>query len=440
MEIVMVVAPMSRTNLKLAAQIGVSGVVGRYPGSRRGEMLRLRDRVAQHGLALSVIEGYYRHGDIVRGGPQRDQEIAGIRRLIENMEAAQVPILCYNFMPNEDWLRTSIDVPERGGAQVTAFDVECLSGVAEAVKETATASQLWDNLQYFLDRVASFAADHGVTLALHPDDPPLPSLRGQSQILSTVAAFDRVMEMSDSSTNGICFCQGTFAETGVDIPKTIRHFGDRIRYVHFRDVVGAVPRFRESFHDNGKTDMWAAVQAYRESGYEGPIRPDHVPTLAGEEAWADFQPEALPEEEITVDTFNGPEGPVSAGYTMLGRLFAVGYMKGLIEAAQALPGAGVSTESVTRTGREARFPAARHRQYPPRARSEEPCPSESKLRSAWAADPYFRELASGDRHPTLQRAHHTIGVKSNPDKTNQTFSGLREVLKRSAAGRHRTTS
>ena len=79
MEIAMVVAPMSQTNFKLAAQIGVSGVVGRYPGPRPEDMLWLRDRLVEHGLKLSVIEGYCKHGDIVRGGPHRDQEITGMR-------------------------------------------------------------------------------------------------------------------------------------------------------------------------------------------------------------------------------------------------------------------------------------------------------------------------------------------------------------------------
>ena len=261
-----------------------------------------------------------------------------MQRLIEHMEAAQVPILCYNFMPDEDWLRTSIDTPERGDARVTAFDDQVLGDRPSRSTDTVSKQQLWDNLRYFLDRVAPFAEDHGVTLALHPDDPPPPRLGGQDRIFGSVAAFDRALEMSDSAAHAICFCQGTFAQIGVDIPETIRHFGDRIRYVHFRDVVGTSPRFRESFHDNGKTDMLAAMQAYREIGYEGPIRPDHVPVLAGEEALADFQAEAIPEEEITVDTYNATERPVSAGYTMLGRLFAVGYMKGLIEATQRSPG------------------------------------------------------------------------------------------------------
>ena len=101
--------------------------------------------------------------------------------------------------------------------------------------------------------------------------------------------------------------EGTFAEMDVDIPDAIRRLGDRIHYVHFRDVVGTAESFRETFHDNGKTDMPAAIRAYREVGFDGPIRPDHVPQLVGEE---DGEP----------------------GYTMLGRLYAYGYMRGLMQA------------------------------------------------------------------------------------------------------------
>ncbi|MCP6646089.1 mannonate dehydratase, partial [Klebsiella pneumoniae] len=92
-----------------------------------------------------------------------------------------------------------------------------------------------------------------------------------------------------------CFCQGTFAEMGVDVPAAIRRLGSHIQYVHFRDVRGTCDRFVETFHDNGQTDMAEAMRAYREIGFAGPMRPDHVPQLVGEE--------------------NGPPG-----YTMLGRL------------------------------------------------------------------------------------------------------------------------
>ena len=96
---------------------------------------------------------------------------------------------------------------------------------------------------------------------------------------------------------------------GVDIPATIRRLGPHIKYVHFRDVRGTPESFTETFHDDGPTDMAAAMRAYREIGFDGPMRPDHVPMLVGEE---DGEP----------------------GYTMLGRLFAFGYIRGLMQATE----------------------------------------------------------------------------------------------------------
>ena len=123
--------------------------------------------------------------------------------------------------------------------------------------------------------------------------------------------FDRLLSISKSPSNAMCFCQGTFSEMGVDIPSNIRRFGKHIAYVHFRDVRGTAAKFEETFHDAGQTDMFAAMQAYQDIGYAGVARPDHVPKLESEE---------------------GDGG----GYTMLGRLFAVGFMRGLIQAAESL--------------------------------------------------------------------------------------------------------
>jgi mannonate dehydratase len=114
------------------------------------------------------------------------------------------------------------------------------------------------------------------------------------------------MDLVPSPRNGIAFCQGNFSAMEVDIPETIRHFGEDINYVHFRDVVGSADDFEETWHDQGSTDMAAAIDAYDDIGYSGPARPDHVPTMAGE-------------------TNENP------GYEMKGRLFAIGYIWGLID-------------------------------------------------------------------------------------------------------------
>jgi mannonate dehydratase len=230
------------------------------------------------------------------------------------MSQLGLPLLCYNFMAGTDWVRTRVDAPERGGAKVTAFNLQevghamSLSKTASSVtSQSISAAALWSNLERFLNAVVPVAEECGVTLAMHPDDPPLAEFLGKARIMNNLDNFERLVRLVPSPRNGICFCQGTFAEMGVDIPQTIRRLGNHIRYVHFRDIRGTCEAFAETFHDNGQTDMAAAMRAYRDVGFTGPMRPDHVPQLVGED---DGEP----------------------GYTMLGRLFAFGYMRGLMHA------------------------------------------------------------------------------------------------------------
>jgi mannonate dehydratase len=176
----------------------------------------------------------------------------------------------------------------------------------EIDEETIDAEALWANLEFLLQELLPVAEAVGVDLAMHPDDPPLPEFRGKARIMNSVENFERLVALSDSPRNGVCFCQGNFAAMGADIPDAIRRLGPRIRYVHVRDVQGTAEHFRETFHDNGPTDMVAAMRAYREAGFDGPIRPDHVPQFAGESG--------------------------EPGYTMQGRLFAFGYIRALMQA------------------------------------------------------------------------------------------------------------
>ena len=329
MRIATVCTPLSDHNLRLAQQIGVTDIVGRYPGARLEDLIALRDRIAKFDLCLTVIEGYIPQDKIVHGLEGRDEQIELFQTLLRNMGEVGVPICCYHFMPNVDWLRTSTSTPERGGALVTSFDAEQLSGQpGRPIGE----DELWDHLTHFLKQIVPVAEEAGVKLVLHPDDPPMPTLHGQHRIMGNIESFERLLRVVPSPANGVCFCQGCFAEMGEDIPQSIRRLGQHIHYVHFRDVCGCVPRFRETFHDNGSTDMFAAMQAYREIGFEGPMRPDHVPTLIGETHESLLAPRQVDPAKVTIDTYNRSHGSASAGYTMMGRLFAVGYMRGLIEA------------------------------------------------------------------------------------------------------------
>src|SRR5262249_54799010 len=162
------------------------------------------------------------------------------------------------------------------------------------------------NLRYFLEHILPVAEAAGVRLALHPDDPPVTRLANLPRILNSVESMQRVLDLAPSPSNGLTFCQGNFRLMSDDMPGTIHHFGDhhKIFFVHFRDVRGTADDFQETFHDLGPTDMLACLRAYREIGFEGVLRPDHVPTLAGES-------NDLP------------------GYASLGRLHAIGYIRGL---------------------------------------------------------------------------------------------------------------
>lgn len=317
MRLASVLTPLDDHHLKLAAQCGVEDITVRYPGTKLDDLLRTKAQIERHGLRLAVVEGYLPIEKLKLGRDDDGADMAAMKLLLQHMSEAEVPLLCYNFMAGTDWVRTRVDVKERGGALVTAFDLKeaqravSLSATAGRIGgEMISADTLWTNLERMLAELLPVAEKCGITMAMHPDDPPLPEFAGKARIMNSVENFERLMCLAPSRHNAICFCQGTFAAMGVDIPAAIRRLGPHIRYVHFRDVRGSGPEmFVETFHDNGPTDMVAAVAAYREIGFDGPMRPDHVPQLDGEEAG-------------------------EPGYTMMGRLFAYGYMRGLMQSAQ----------------------------------------------------------------------------------------------------------
>lgn len=320
MQLATVLTPMSDENLQLAAQCGVTDVVHRYPGSDARVLQLAQERIASFGMRLAVVEGYLPIENI-KLGCDDGSEIEALKLLIRQMADLGIRLLCYNFMAGTDWCRTRLDALERGGAKVTAFDIaevdhavrlgyQSPNAEFDAMARQLTPEKLWEQLERMLNELLPVAEQCGVILAMHPDDPPLPELLGKPRIMHNIAGFDRLLSLAPNASNAMCFCQGTFATMNVNIPATIRHFGSRIQYVHFRDVRGSAQSFAETFHDNGPTDMLAAMRAFRDLGFNGPIRPDHVPQMVGEDAG-------------------------EPGYTMLGRLFAWGYMRGLMQATEA---------------------------------------------------------------------------------------------------------
>jgi mannonate dehydratase len=312
MKLSMIVNPFTERNLQLASQVGVEEIVLTYPGPGLEPLLAARRLVEAAGMRLTTIERKIPHLAFVHGLPERDTQVAEFKTLLRNMAEAGMQVACYNWMPGEDWQRTSATVRERGGALVTEFNLANVGRNvtdADGVPRVRTpAARLWENLERFLHEVLPVAEACGIRLALHPDDPPLPEFLGQEQIIISNAALRRVVGLAPSPANGLCYCVGSLHPAGEDVVAGIRDLAPHIAFVHARNVRGTANHFVETWHDNGEIDMVAVFAALREVGYAGSVRPDHAPSMAGE----------------TNET---------PGYEMLGRLFAAGYLRGLMQAA-----------------------------------------------------------------------------------------------------------
>ncbi len=275
------------------------------PGHERWEyedLARLVDRAVEAGLRLIAIENVPRrfYDRIMLGQPGRELQLANMIHTVQNVARAGIPILGYAFMPAGVW-RTSQDAPVRGGARATAFDLAAAraSGPGDQssyaiwagapIDREYSEQEIWENYCWFLERILPACEEAGLRLALHPDDPPVPSLGGVGRVFRNFENFRRAMETFDSPMHGLDFCHGCWSEmrAGEGVIDAIRHFGERqkIFYVHFRDVQGAVEDFTECYLGDGNCDPVETVRALKQVGFRGFILPDHVPRMVGDGEW-----------------------------------------------------------------------------------------------------------------------------------------------------------
>ena len=234
-------------------------------------------------------------------------------------------MLGYNWMPQGVW-RTTLSAPLRGGASSTGFAYAEAENAPLIRGRRFTEEECWDNYAWFLERVLPVAEEEGVTLAVHPNDPPVESLGGVPCLLRSRANFDKALSIRPSKNHGLCFCLGNWTEMGEDVFDAIRHYGkqDKLIYVHFQAVRGRVPRFHETFVDEADYDAWALIRAFNEAGFKGVMIPGHVPEMEGDEPWRT-------KESIENTPYYHPMG----GYR--GRALTVGYLRGLLHALNGKP-------------------------------------------------------------------------------------------------------
>jgi mannonate dehydratase len=304
--------------IRLASQIGIThAIVGVSPAlshvthDRYTETLqKIKADFQTAGMVFAGVESHPVPAEKIKLGLDgRDEEIENYVAAIRALAEVGVPMVCYNWMAGLGWYRTKVDIAARGGALISEFDDEAAEQQGLTKWGEVSEEKIWTNLEYFHKAVIPVAEKAGVKMALHPDDPPLSPLRGIGRILTSAANYRRALNMVPSPVNGVTFCQANFKLMGEDIAALAREWcrEKKIFFVHFRDVEGTRERFRETFHDNGPVDLAQMLRVYHECGFEGPMRPDHAPTLDGE-------------------TNDRP------GYAMGGKVLAIGYMKGAMDA------------------------------------------------------------------------------------------------------------
>lgn len=262
-------------------------------------------RFTDFGIKPVVIEPLPNalHDHIKAGDEKRDECIEKFIKMLAYMDMLDIRTVCFNFMAHIGWLRTSESIAERGGALVTGFDLHDFQPTDQAI----TKEDLWNHYTYFVKAVIPYAEKYHIRLALHPDDPPLERLGDVCRIMTSYQSIDRAIHIVKSPCLGVTMCQATYLMMGEDLYDVIPRLAEKIFFVHFRNAVGNKYQFHETFHDNGAIDMANILRLYKKCGVHAPIRVDHVPLMAG-------------------------ENQETAGYTALGRLFAIGYLKGLLQA------------------------------------------------------------------------------------------------------------
>lgn len=269
-------------------------------------LMKLKAEINEEGLELYAIENFdpaHWH-DILLNGPRRQEQIELLKSFVRNVGRAGIPVIGYNFSLAGVWGHTKGEFARGGAVSVgitpsKAMDQTPISlgqvwnmtydpDAPEGTMPQITTQELWERFAYFLKELIPVAEKSGVRLAAHPDDPPVPTLRGTPRLVYQPQLFQKLLDIVPSHSNALDFCMGTVQEmTDGDLYETIDLYTrqQKICYVHFRNVIGKVPEYREVFVDEGDIDMIKALRIYKQNNFDGVFIPDHTPQMSCNTPW-----------------------------------------------------------------------------------------------------------------------------------------------------------
>jgi mannonate dehydratase len=267
------------------------------------ELTTLRRDIEAAGLKLEAIENFdpAHWYDVLLDGPRKREQLENVKTIVRRIGEAGIPIMGYNFSIAGVCGRVSgpfargnahsvgmdgpLEAPMPNGmAWNMVYDMHAPPGIVPS----ATHEQLWQRLEDFLEVVLPVAESAGVVMAAHPDDPPMPTMRGQPRLVYQPQMFQKLLDLRPSRASALEYCVGTVAEmTEGDVYKWTDQYSrqGKLAYVHFRNVTGKVPHYRETFVDDGDIDMVRLLQILKRNKYAGVLIPDHTPQMTCQAPW-----------------------------------------------------------------------------------------------------------------------------------------------------------
>jgi mannonate dehydratase len=270
------------------------------------DLIRLKKVINSHGLTWEAIENFdpSHWFDILLDGPKRNQQMSDLKYMVANVGKAGIPMFGYLFSIAGVWGWTSksfgrgnpttvgfnenevdINMPIKKGM---VWNMTYDESLKNEVLPKISPEEMWERYTWFLNEIIPVAETYGVKMVAHLDDPPIPEMRNSARLFYSISEYEKLLDVNKSSSNGFEFCMGTLQEMkdGNVLETLDKHSAlGNIGYIHFRNVKGKVPNYREVFVDEGDLNMAEAIRILKKNDYQGILIPDHSPAMSCNAPW-----------------------------------------------------------------------------------------------------------------------------------------------------------